>query len=578
LLFAFFFDTFQLLTHLTRVIDDERFPISKNAELPLKKVIFIHTLCCILPFVAAPYEQIPLLAANDRGAKRQVLYMLQHVNIETALEGYQQYFSQSGTHDNPVIFSMTLFGAGLSGSAGALEILEKGLTYPDPQIQMIALHFINQINDDRTDDLLNAAMRSDFLSTRMEAAFYMSQKKHPRAVGQIEALMERLPPIFRPLFPSLFAMIGTRDATQSLQRLLDDVDPNVRVESILNIARQNRDDLLASVRKLLSRSNIDELEAAIYAIGSLKDSKSLARLKRLVRSPSDNIKIAAILALQELGERSDEGILIELAVKGNIYAIAALSHSPASADHLAKMAQSPDLQIRLNASVSLLQLKDSRCLKGIEEILISDERDLAFYLIPSVGRTIAAWKAVSSAELQNKDPALDLSLTLSLREQLLRQAIYLPSEDFLALARRLIDCRQNDLIPCLMALLEGLRTPDAIMLLKDSCKQIHAPLIRDFSHVVLFNLKEEGPYREYLQRWIMHQKNAPLIRLRPMAPWKMRMESNYTLTPDETSRLLIEAFLAFTADRNIEFLIDAILQGSPENRYALFGLLMRATE
>ena len=95
-----------------------------------------------------------------------------------------------------------------------------------------------------SDELLNRAMSSDFLSTRMEAAFYMAQKKHPRAVGQIEGLMVRLPPIFRPLFPSLFALIGTSEATAALRRLLDDLEPQVRIESILNIARLGRDDLL----------------------------------------------------------------------------------------------------------------------------------------------------------------------------------------------------------------------------------------------------------------------------------------------------------------------------------------------
>ena len=91
------------------------------------------------------------------------------------------------------------------------------------------------------------------------------------------------------------------------------------------------------------------------------------------------------------------------------------------------------------------------------------------------------------------------------------------------------------------------------------------------------DLKEEGPYGEYIKHWVIHQKDAELIRLRPMLPWKMRLDSNYTLTPEETSRLLIESFLAIAADRNIDFLVEAILLGNPQNRYALFGLLMRAT-
>src|SRR5690606_38526512 len=91
--------------------------------------------------------------------------------------------------EDPQTYLMALFGAGVSGSSGALEILEKGLHYPDPQVQLLSLHFIAQFDDDKTGDYLERAMSSDFLSTRMEAAFYMSKRKHPHAVGQIEGLM-----------------------------------------------------------------------------------------------------------------------------------------------------------------------------------------------------------------------------------------------------------------------------------------------------------------------------------------------------------------------------------------------------
>ncbi len=538
-----------------------------------------------------------LAASSEIDSKRHALYMMQNSDIETALQTYQGYFVKSGHHDfdvlqrmglvlfqhgihseDPAIFSMTLFGAGLSGSTGALEILEKGLTHPDPQIQMIALHFIAQSQDDQTDELLNRAMSSDFLSTRLEAAFYMAQKKHPRAVGQIEGLMFRLPPIFRPLFPSLFALIGTSEATAALRRLLDDLAPQVRIESILNIARLGRDDLLPLLRKQLTHSNIAELEASAYAIGTLKDSSSLVRLKKLALSPSENVKIAAILALYALGDRSNLDRLIALAQSRNIYAITALGQIPGSEDALADLTHSSDLQIRLNAAISLLQRRDERCLRGIEELLIRDDRDLAFYLLPSIGRTIAIWKAIPSAELRSKDQTLDLSLSLSMREQVLRESVYLPQPEFLKIAQLLIEKQQNDLIPCMITLLKNLRTPEAIDLLKKGCSQLNAPFIRDYCHLALFDLKEEGPYGEYIKHWVIHQKDAELIRLRPMLPWKMRLDSNYTLTPDETSRLLVEAFLAIAADRNIDFLVEAILKGNPQNRYALFGLLMRATE
>ncbi len=529
------------------------------------------------------------------------IYMMQSGEVFQAIDRYQAYakkharqefnalqqmglvlLKQGIQSENPQVFMMALFGAGLSGSAGALEILEKGLLHPDPQIQMLALHFIAKIDDDRTDELLSRAMTSDFLSTRMEASFYMAHKKHPHAVGQIEGLMHRLPPFFKPFFPSLFALIGTSDATQVLKKLADDIDPQVRIESILNIARLGRDDLLPMVRKRLTHTHIAELEATLFAIGALKDSSSLPKLKKLAQSPSENIKIAAIAALNALGDRSQIFTLDALAQTGHLHAIALAGALPGLEETLATQSLSSDLAIRINASVALLQRRDPRCLKGIKEILIKDSRDLAFQLFPSLGRTMTIWKAIPSAELRDKDPMIDLSLSLSLREHLLQESANLPPDLFLQLVKELFIKQQFDLIPTATALLENLRTPEAIALLKEGSRTQTAPLLRGYCQLSLFRLNEEGPYETAIKNWVMRQKEVEFIHLRPMLPWKMRLDpSNYTLTPEETSRLLVESFVAIASrqdEKNIDFLLDAIKLGHPQNRYPLFGLLMRATE
>lgn len=553
---------------------------------------FSKTLINSLFLVAFP---VAVLATKTQ-AGSHTLFMMQSQSIEEALTRYEEFSVQHG-HDfdllqrmgqiffmqgiqseDPGDFAMTLFGAGLSGSTGSLDILERGLYNPDPQLQMIALHFIAKIDDDHVIDLLSRAMSSPFLSTRMEAAYYMSQKKHPHAVGQIEGLMVRLPPFFRPFFPSLFALVGTSDATAALKRLLDDLDPQVRVESILNIARLGRDDLLPILRKRLTQHYGPELEACAFAMGALKDSLSLPKLKKLALSPMDNVKIAAILTLYELGERSFVPELVALAQKKNLFAIAALAHIPSSGEILAELLASNNLQVRINAAISLVHLRDARCLDAVKEILIQDSRDIAFTPFPSPGRTIGIWKAIPSAELRSKDTSCDLSLSLSMREQLLSELAHLDQEKFVGLVRSLFQSRQIDLIPAAIAFLENLRTPEAIALLKEGCEKMTSPLIRDYCHLSLYRLKEEGPYEEYVKLWVMRQKDADLIRLRPILPWKMRLESDFVLTAEETSRLLIDSFVAIATSRNIDFLLRAIRQGNPHNRYALFGLLMRATE
>ena len=188
-----------------------------------------------------------LLASEE--IKLHALYLMQQNHVEESLGRYREFSSKSGKHDfdvlqkmglillqkgaqnsDPQVFLMSLLGAGFSGSSSALEILEKGLSSPDPQMQLLALHFITQFEDDRVEEILNRAMSSDYLPTRMEAAFYMSERKHPHALGQIEGLMARLPPMFKPYFPSFFALLGTSDATKTLSRLIEDPDFQVRIE------------------------------------------------------------------------------------------------------------------------------------------------------------------------------------------------------------------------------------------------------------------------------------------------------------------------------------------------------------
>jgi len=533
--------------------------------------------------------------------KMHSLFLMQNNEIDSALDRYQKYCNLSGKYDfetlqqmglimlqkgalseDPQVYHMTLFGAGISGSSQALEILEKGLYSGDPQIQLLALHFISQIEDDRTHELLEVAMGSNYLSTRMEAAFYMAQKKHPHALGQIEGLMLRLPPAFKAYFPTFFVLLGTSDATSTVKRLLEDIDPNVRIESILNVARAGRDDFLPILRRRLTQSHIAENEAAIFAVGILKDSSSQAKLKKLSLSPIDSIKLAASHALLQLGDRSGVPQMIEMANRHNLFAILGLSAVSGSEDTLAELTQSSDIQVKLNATLALLQRRDPRCLPTLYDILITDSRDLAFHPMGSMGRTLVAFKAVPSAELRAKDPTIDLSYSMALREQFLKEAIHLPEEAFLQLARTIFQKQQNDLVPATISLLENLQTENAIALLKEGSKKIGAPLIRDYCHLSLYRLKVEGPYEEYINYWVGEQKHAELIRLRPLLPWKYRMEqADYTLSAEETSKLLIDSFLAIANrrdEKSIALLLNAMQHGNPQNRYALMGLLMRSTE
>jgi hypothetical protein len=188
----------------------------------------------------------------------------------------------------------------------------------------------------------------------------------------------------------------------------------------------------------------------------------------------------------------------------------------------------------------------------------------------------------TSAEQRAKDPTLNLSYSLAMREHLLRESIHLPEEHFLKIARTIFNRQQNDLVPTLIGLLENLETDTAIAVLKEGAAKVSSPLIRDYCHLALFRLKQEGAHEDYIYHWVMNQKSADLIQLKSLLPWKYRMEQpDYTLTAEETSRLLVDAFMTIASrrdEKSISFLLEAIQLGNPQNRYALMGLLMKATE
>ena len=58
-------------------------------------------------------------------------------------------------------------------------------------------------------------------------------------------------------------------------------------------------------------------------------------------------------------------------------------------------------------------------------------------------------------------------------------------------------------------------------------------------------------------------------------------EGAYQLTPQETSKLLVDSFDAFLKtqdDKGIDIVLEAIQNGNPKNKYALAGLLIHATQ
>jgi HEAT repeat protein len=533
--------------------------------------------------------------------KNQILYLLQAEQVKRGINLYNQMVKESGSHDFSILEQMgyillkkgaeseeeeqqllSMYGAGIASLCESMDIYEMGIMSSNPLTQMATIQFLHHIQDDRAEEILFKAFNSPFLLSRMEAAYVLASKKSERATGMIDALMQKLPPFFRIYFPELFAMIGSTDAIAILQRLVGDAQVHVRLASILAVAKFGRDDFLQTIRAGITHSDPAEQETCAAALGYLKDSHSIPKLQKLTTSNQSSVKLAACHSLTLLGDNIYWEPIIQSAAQKNPLALHLLASIPHTESLLAKLANDYDFSISVNAALALLKKRDARAIPTLMKVLIKEDR--GFIPKYSLGHSLMAWKVIHSCEQYAKKMKQDIpSITLALREKVLQEMVELPEEDFLAVAKELFDKREHDLIPLLIHLLENLSSPKAISLLQEQSKRAGAPFIRTYCHLALYRLKVEGPHQEILFKWIQEQKDKKLIRFRPILPWTARegSDSPYLLTPEETSRLLIEALgtLAQHHDpKGIDILLEAISEGHAKNRCVIAGLLLKAIQ
>jgi HEAT repeat protein len=561
----------------------------------------ILTLLLTTALRAASSQEAPVTRSAN-SPSNHILFLMHTGNTAQALQEYQQYHLKTGSHDfelieqmglalldqgyrsnDPEVQLLTLFGAGISTNEKALYILEDGLASRQPELELIALNFLSRLQNDRADQFLHRAMSSNYLLIRFEAASQLALKKDPKAVGQLDALMAKIDEELWFLFPELYASIGSPAAKKNLRKLLTHRDELVRIAAIHAIADNEHDDFLPNIRRLASHHEPAQQEACAAALGALKDEVSAPKLLEAAKSKHINVRLAALNALYQLGRHEAQAEIESLAKTKDPFAISLLSQIPGSENVLASLLVCDNIHARLNAAVALLEHGDRRCLPIISEILLKTTRDLAIGRIVSPGKSLTALRVIPSGQQHFKDDPVGLEVSLHFREAALAKSIELPEKDFLALANALLEAHQNDLVPALAEVLENHPTPAVIELLKRHQQKFGAPLIRNYCNLVLYRLKEPGPYADNLRDWVTKQQNIDLIRFRPLVPFDLRNDNalGFELTPQETSRLLVEAFESFVAlqdDKGIDMFISVIQNGNPKNKYALIGLLMRAIQ
>ncbi|MBA2727412.1 MAG: HEAT repeat domain-containing protein [Parachlamydiaceae bacterium] len=559
--------------------------------MELSKVALLYIILLSLGL-----QDAPLAAAEPA----HIFYLIHTNKLDMALDHYQEYHNRFGRHDTEFLqqlglsvlelgaksydaetLLMTLFGAGIAMNERTLPILIRAVEYPNPQLQLLALNFLARCQHDDADRSLLVALRSNSLVIRLEAAHQIAKKKHSQATQLIQSLMSKVDEELLPLFPQLYALIENPDAIRILRRLLSHHSEDVRIAAILSCAKTGRDDLLPKIKALATHASYAQQEACAAAFGNFNDDTAIPFLERFANSQIPEVRVAALKSLDALGANQYRDEIKRLALGGDLFAIIALGDIHGSQEALWQLAQSKNNQISLNAVVGLLKQCDPRSQKFLNSILIQDSRDLAFIKNVSPGKSLSCWKAVPSARQNCDDYSIDLELSQSFRESLLIEAMNLPEENFFQIAAAIFDQQQNDLVPTAIELLEQLKTDRSVQFLKSYQQRAGAPLIRNYCNLALYRLQEEGPYAANLRKWVLQQADAPLIQLRPLVPWEVDSTiSNYLITPHETSRLLVESYEAFAQrqdDEGINALLNAVRNGNSKNKYALAGLLMRAS-
>ena len=529
--------------------------------------------------------------------KGQILFLVQQGKIERALELYQQQLKENTSHDYELLSQiglallsygakqtdlemqvLTLFGAHVSANSEAYFIIKECLKSRHPQIQSIALNCLADSQQDDADEAIIHMLGSPYALLRFEAIAYLCKKKDPFAIDQLESLIAKSPTSILPLYPPLLAELGTRKSMHLLRKMVNHPLNKVRQAVIFQVANKHRDDFLPQIRQQALHFDFAQQEVCAYALGLFKDEESIEKLQILARSQYSETALAARWALFQLGKKNAALEVEQMAKKGNLYAIHLLAPMMDHQQTLMQLLDHKDLQIRLNAQLSLLEIHHEAALKGVEKLLVKDQYDLGFSIVKSPGEMFQAWKVVFGASELFKEDLLAYQTQLEFKEAVLSKIKEISEETFLKIASLLLDQQQNELIPKTVALLEELKTSKAISCLQNYQQKLGAALVRNYCNLTLYKMGEPGPYAAQLKQWIKAQKQLDLIQFRSYDPWKAT-EAKGDLTPAESSRLLVSSFQTFAERKDregIELLVDLIATGNKKNRYALAGLLLRA--
>ena len=472
-------------------------------------------------------------------------------------------------------------GLALAGeNATLLELLSPHLNGRDPQLSLAAVSLIAKVNNDSARKQLRLTQSSPFLPIRLEGAYHLALQQDPQAYNLIEALYIKSPEALHPLFPELYATLGTAPALAQLRRLLHSFDSQVRLQAIRSISQHKLLSLSPSLLSLSQQIDIPQREASASAIGDLELYAASDILESILHQHDSTVQIAAAYSLFRLGQFTFQSPIVKAAEHNNLFAFPLVAQLDQHRDILYMKLQSSSQLVRANAAIALLSSADKQSLGHILPLLCPETQHQVLLPSYSPGLSLSAWQWVPVTGSKYKKRQL-LELGLRAREQLLLQCNNFSSCDFLTLARHLIDQRQNDLIPLLMQLLVSRENQSIIRLLEESSESLGAPLIRLYSRLALYQICPTAEHKQALTTFT-RENCTNKLNIRPLTPDMSPLQDHhFSLSPRENSALWIDSVQALAQTRQLDtlqFFLQLLPLAAPRQQATLSGLIIQMSQ
>ena len=419
---------------------------------------------------------------------------------------------------------------------------------------------------------LKRALSSMDLGVRLHACQILASSGHKEGLGQLEALMHRLPLEFRYIFADIFAQVGSKDAHIQLKTLLEDKLWTNRVAALLAVADFRQDGLIHYLRTSLSHTQPAEIEAAAYGLGCFGDVDSIPKLENLLKSKVDEIALSSALALHRMGVVSAKNYILEKAKENNLYAIHILSQTQIDAKELNFLLNSKDINTRLNAAISLVKKRHPAGLLEAFSLL----RDL-----PPIMPKFSAGRTLFSLKMDRRTQTIDYAIAFRKRYafELLLEMFCYPFEELKPYLDSLI--KQKEFVPIITYLLQERNDEVSSSYLHKLSQTPGNPYLRIHSDLMLYQKKPTIYLRNKLLEFLKSYQSEALISFEGGLKKELRFSEMFLEpTPEEKSELFIQIMQALSSQKDKQItkaFIDLLEKGHPANRplisaYLLIGI------